>query len=410
MRTAVLPRSLQWPTHPRAFSLGGSRVRGLGGGLPTLPANVTTSQYGAAVQSEGGDTAGATAALSNAVDTLLPTLDPTAYSYSDIVSMAQTTWGRVLHGGAVEHVSQLLSAASGGIRSMASASSRARWWASSGQLGSLAAVAGATLPGIGTAIPRRRARRGARERPRGSLAAPVLRGGCSYTSSCQPTIVAGCTASCDAQQWPSGSPFWRHFPKKTGGNENDSQWYDGFELDSVVRLLVRTDGHVVGPPSAAGCPVSVQQTNVGYRARRRRLPHLALPRGQPAKSPSSTAGRSSRSRARRTPASSSDSAALAPSARPLPRPRMANKEFELNGMKSQPDWLVFPTSSGCGIERTTDSSVIDVPQLPKQPLAPPYVVRDSQHPISGGPIVGACPAYLSPFYQSLVTQAIGNGP
>jgi len=175
-----------------------------------------------------------------------------------------------------------------------------------------------------------------------------------------PTLQVGCVGSW-AERVKPGSPYWRRFPKPVGGNEGDAQWYDGSSSVSWA-------GSVNGPKS--------NWTSYPNA----RLIDNAFPDYHFLSCQGSIAGLS-------------DFASVFTSA------WVANKEYELNGLKSQPDWAVLSNVVRVWNRAHDGSSYIDV-----APVVKPYVPQPARTATGWT----GCPGNLPPYFQTCVSDLITN--
>lgn len=175
-----------------------------------------------------------------------------------------------------------------------------------------------------------------------------------------PTLQVGCVGT-QAQPVKPGSPYWRRFPKPSGGNEGDATWY--------------TDSYV----SWAGSPNGPKSEWGSYP--RTRLIDDAFPDYHYLACQGTIAG-------------------LETFSQMFTQAWVANKEYELNGLKSQPDWAVLSNVVRVWNRAHDGSTYVDV-----KPAAKPFVAQPA--PAAGGGW-GGCPSGLPPLFQTCVSALIAN--
>lgn len=193
-----------------------------------------------------------------------------------------------------------------------------------------------------------------------------------------PTIAVGCVGMQGATG-PSGganeygSPFWRRFPKKTGGNANDSQWYDavigGFGVPQGSKLI-QWAGSANGPVYSWSGWANPRLIDTAFSE----WHYIAC---------------------------SSVPAGLEAFAAAFTQAWIANKEYDLNGLKSQPDWQVLRTLLGVWNRAHDGGTYVDLGPAAKGSLGTPSVVN--------GALSWSCPANLPPYFQTLISDLVAQG-
>ncbi len=177
-----------------------------------------------------------------------------------------------------------------------------------------------------------------------------------------PTLQVGCVGA-NAQAVKNGSPYWRHYPKRSGGNTNDAAWFQS-------SYAAAWSGSATGPMS----------TWMGFSDTR--LIDSAFPEAHYLACqhvPSALAGLNAAFLSAWT----------------------ANKEYALNGLKAQPDWIVLEHTLRAWNKAHQPSSTYDL-----RYVARPALSKVTIDPT--GKIVGPCPSDLPPYVATLVSDLIFN--
>lgn len=91
---------------------------------------------------------------------------------------------------------------------------------------------------------------------------------------------------------------------------------------------------------------------------------------------------------------------------------IANKEYDLNGLKSQPDWQVLAHLVRVW-NRAHDGSgnqYVDLSQVDLQFIQPPSFSGGNAFSNTGATLVQYCPAIVWPFFMSLIRAVVDNAP
>jgi hypothetical protein len=215
-------------------------------------------------------------------------------------------------------------------------------------------------------------------------------------STATPVIQVGCVTTFgnkDAMILQNGSPFWRRFPKRSGGNTNDAGWFNATGSNNPLGQggfnNIQWSGSLNGPKAwwtSYGNQRLIDSAFADFH-------YLAC---------------------------QSVPSALQPFAEAFTQAWIANKEYELNGLKSQPDWQVLRTTLSIWNRAHQATSYVDLAPIDKPTVPPVYFAKkqgqqvfDPANPgftelfgFSGGP---TCPSNLPPLLQTLVGQVIGHG-
>jgi hypothetical protein len=299
--------------------------------------------------------------------------------------------------GTIQHVQGLLSAAQGGNPAQV-------YQIFTGSMLSLAAtIAGVSMPGVGAAIV------GGIGIALNLLQQAGLFGGgapvgyslpgCSsnITTSDQATLQVGCVgmygagSAANGGAYKQGSPLWRAFPKPSGGNKNDSAWY--VTPTQIIKGQYDTSqigvtggafgwapqvGSFMWSGNPSGTPYLWQSGAGGYR-----FIDIAFPDWHYLACQSVISG-------------------LADFQTAFSAAWVANKEYELNGIKSQPDYVVLDNMIRVWNRAHSASSYVDVAYAPKGNLGVPYYDRYT------GISSWACPSGLPPLFQTAIQDLLGN--
>lgn len=273
--------------------------------------------------------------------------------------------------GAVQHVEALLSAAQG-------ADPKQAFQLFTGTLIGIAVSTGVLTAGIGAAIVTGIGAALSLMQQAGLFGSPP-----QGTQICRnlyfdpaPSIQVGCVGMTGAGADPNlgrikpGSIYWRSFPKPSGGNANDVHWFDGSGAISWA-------GSASGPSYDWG----------SYP--RQRLIDNAFPDYHYLNCETTIAG-------------------LADFQNAFRQAWTANKEYELNGLKSQPDYKVLDNLLRVWNRAHADATFLDVP-----PASKPWVAQPAQsgNPASFSPTLsgwGGCPANLPPLFQTLIEALLAD--
>lgn len=307
------------------------------------------------------DVAAAQNDLANAFDNLTSSAAGFGLSATDALSAAQqyTIAGRTVLG-AVNHVQGLVSALQGADPSKAFSLFTGTMVGAAVAAGALSAGIGSIIvAGVGVAINLLKNVGFFGATPSGKEICsglyinppPILQVGCVGTSAVPIAVSSG---------------NWRRFPKKTGGNTNDVSWY----TSAYATWAGSPSGQAVlwsGFPNAR----LIDSAFVDYY-------YLGC-----APVPSALA--------------SFHSAFVAA--------WIANKEYELNGLQSQPDWQVLLHLVRVWNRAHQSTSTYDLSGSPKPNVyAPPL-----KAPFTGVPFQStSCPSGLPPFEASLVGDLVNN--
>ena len=181
--------------------------------------------------------------------------------------------------------------------------------------------------------------------------------------------------------YPSGSPYWRRFPKRSGGNTNDDWWFNAKGVSGGVRGFntVEWSGNPNGPKTywtSYGNSRLVDNAFADFHY----LACQTVPSGLQGFSDAFT------------------------------QAWVANKEFALNGLKPQDDWQVLRTLIGIWNRAHDGSSYVDIAHADKPTVTEP-TFADISNPTSPtfdttwGP---TCPPNLPALFLTLVDGVIGH--
>jgi hypothetical protein len=204
--------------------------------------------------------------------------------------------------------------------------------------------------------------------PKGTEWCPGL-----FTSTL-PKIQVGCVAT-NANVVQYGSPYWRRFPKRSGGNTNDALWF-------AQNGSIPGDFNTIEWAGSPNGPKAYWTSYGGYRLIDSAFPDVHYLAVQNVLS------------------------GLSDFADAFTQAWIANKEYALNGLKVQPDWQVLRTLLGIWNRAHDGSTYIDVKPANKATLDEPVYVKqfDGTYKISA-----PTPSYVPPLYQTVIQDLIANG-
>lgn len=198
-------------------------------------------------------------------------------------------------------------------------------------------------------------------------------------------IQIGCVAtfgSSESVSYPNGSPYWRRFPKRSGGNTNDDWWFNAKGVEGGIRGFntVEWSGNQNGPKT--------YWTSYGNA----RLIDSAFPDFHYLA-------------CQTVPQGLEDFTAA------FTQAWIANKEYEFNGLKSQPDWQVLRTLIGIWNRAHDGSTYIDVAYQAKPSIREPVFasIADPSKPVFDTTWGPSCPGGLPALFLTLVDGVIGHG-
>jgi hypothetical protein len=312
------------------------------------------------IQAEGGSDLDLLAAKNALGDAFSGLTSVGGIMEGDAAGALSAAKGLVLAGntvaGAVNHVQSLIAAAQGADPTQAFQLFTGTLIGIAVSSGALTAGIGAVIvAGVGAALSFMESAGLFGSAPQGTQICPGL-----YQNPA-PTIQVGCVGT-NAQRVKSGSPYWRHFPKESGGNTNDGQWYDGTSA-------ISWSGSVNGPKNDWGSYPNTRMIDNAFPDY-----HFLACQG-------SIAGLSTFSQM-------------------YTQAWIANKEYELNGLKSQPDWAVLSNVVRVWNRAHDGSTYVDV-----APVTKPYVAQPAMK--AGGGWTG-CPGNLPPYFQTCISELIAN--
>jgi hypothetical protein len=304
------------------------------------------------------DVVAAKQSLANSFQQIVSNPQGFGLSTSDALKAATdfTVAGRTVLG-AVDHVQGLIAAAQGGDPTQA-------FQMFTGTLIGGAVAAGALSAGIGSVIVIGVGAALSLMKDAGLFGAPP-QGQQICTNlwiNPPPTLQVGCVGS-SASAIKNGSPYWRNYPKRSGGNAGDDQWFS--------QSFATWSGSKSGPMASWG----------GYSTTR--LIDSAFPDAHYL-------------------ACQSVPGALASFNAAFLAAWTANKEYELNGLKSQPDWQVLQHLATVWNRAHSNASTYDVTYVAK-----PYLQGVSLDPATGK-IDGPCPSNLPPYVATLISDLVSN--
>lgn len=312
------------------------------------------------IQAEGGSDLDLLAAKNALGDAFTGLTSVGGIMEGDATGALAAAKGLVLAGntvaGAVNHVQSLLAAAQGADPTQAFQMFTGTLIGIAVSSGALTAGIGAVIvAGVGAALSFMEQAGLFGSPPQGTQICPGL-----YQNPA-PTIQVGCVGS-NAQAVKPGSPYWRRFPKSSGGNTNDGEWYDGTSA-------ISWSGSVNGPKNDWGSYPNTRMIDNAFPDY-----HFLACQG-------TIAGLESFSQV-------------------FTQAWIANQEYALNGLKAQPDWAVLSNVVRVWNRAHASTSTVDV-----APVSKPYVAQPL--PKQGGGWTG-CPGGLPPFFQTAVSDLIAN--
>jgi hypothetical protein len=200
----------------------------------------------------------------------------------------------------------------------------------------------------------------------------------------QIAVQVGCVVTqgdYNALSYPTGSPYWRRFPKASGGNTNDDYWYNAKGVTGGLKGFNTVDwsGNPNGPKTywtSYGNSRLIDNAFPDYHY----LACQTVPKG------------------------------LEAFAQAFTQAWIANKEYALNGLKVQPDWQVLRTLLGIWNRAHNGSSYVDIAHVAKPSVTEP-TFADISNPskptfdTTWGPI---CPSNLPALFLTLVDGVIGH--
>lgn len=329
------------------------------------------SQIEGQMQTEGATSTAVALAQNNFLDTLTGLTGPGGVlsQSADAAKAVDAAKNLIVSGktilGAVNHVEGLIAVAQGG-------NSQATFQAFTGTMIGLATTAGVLTAGVGAAVAFGLTVAMDFFQNIGLFgAAPsgVSLPGCSpnVTFNPAPTLAVGCVALTDAHDDPNagaiqhGSPYWRTFPKGSGGNTNDARWYEA-PAPNYIQWAGSPNGPMYTWAPAGFGP---------------RLIDVAFPDWH------------------LIACTSAIPAGLEAFTTAFNQAWVSNKEYEFNGLKSQKDSVVFDHMVQIWNRAHDGSTYVDLHNAPKASVGiPTYTAL--------GKLQWPCPANVPPLYQTLV--------
>lgn len=205
-------------------------------------------------------------------------------------------------------------------------------------------------------------------------------------STATPIIQVGCVATFGPSTliYRNGSPYWRRFPKRSGGNTNDDWWFNAKGVQGGISgggfNTVEWSGNPNGPKTywqSYGNNRLIDSAFADFHY----LSCQTVPKGLEGFSDAFT------------------------------QAWTANKEYELNGLKSQPDWQVLRTLIGIWNRAHDGATYVDIAQEDKPYVREPVFasISNPSAPTFDQTWGPNCPSGLPALFLTLVDGVIGGG-